>query len=230
MHKIEDRPFGEVATLMGVSEPHGAQVYRSRAGSMSACAAEGYSATEAKERVKSVTTPTNLNEQKRLQRLDEASEWLLRSAGPEAHGRRAERVVALDRRRSGNFAEFERLQRGLERPGCAQGAMSRRSPAQQKNALLEQENGRFAQRYSTRRLITRRRAWAVAAGVVAFAVAFGVAQYTKVRPSAPGTAAGRCIHESRGNAARRIKDDPGRAEPREHGFQRPETPARSVQR
>jgi transmembrane sensor len=130
-------------------------------------------------------TPTSSNEQSRLQRLDEASQWLLRmqdSKRTDAELNEWLRWIDADPE---NFAEFDRLQRDWKDLSALKGDELALTP-QRKSALLEQENGHMAHRYSTRRFIARRRAWAVAAGVLAFAVALGVIQYATVPSSPPG--------------------------------------------
>ena len=129
-------------------------------------------------------TPTNSNEPRRLQRLEEASQWLLRMQDPKRTDAELSEWLRWIDADPGNFAEFERLQRDWKDLDALKGDALALTP-EQKSALLEQKDRHLAYRYSTRRLFAPRRVWAVAAGVVAFAVVVGVVQYVKVPSSAP---------------------------------------------
>ena len=129
-------------------------------------------------------TPTNSNEPRRLQRLEEASQWLLRMQDPKRTDAELSEWLRWIDADPGNFAEFERLQRDWKDLDALKGDALALTP-QQKSALLEQKDRHLAHGYSTRRLFAPRRVWAVAAGVVAFAVVVGVVQYVKVPSSAP---------------------------------------------
>lgn len=156
-----------------------------------------------------MTTPTSPNEQRRLQRLDEASQWLLRMQDPKQTDAELNEWLRWIDADPANFAEFERLQRDWKDLDALKGDAFALTP-QQKSALLEQENshlqasnpfqansrfqenGQSSHRYSARQFIPRRRVWAVAAGVVAlgvvvaFAVVFGVLRNASAPTSAPG--------------------------------------------
>ena len=130
-------------------------------------------------------TAANSNEPRRLQRLDEASQWLLRMQDPKRTDEQLNEWLRWIDSDPENFAEFDRLQHDWKDLDALKGDELTLTP-QQKSALLEQEKSHFAYRYSTRRFTARRRAWAVAAGVVAFAMVAGVVQYARAPSSASG--------------------------------------------
>jgi transmembrane sensor len=111
-------------------------------------------------------TATNSNEPRRLQRLDEASQWLLRMQDPKRTDAELNEWLRWIDADPENFAEFERLQRDWKDLDALKGDELAPTPRQKSVAW--------------------RRAWALAAGVVALAVAVGVAQYLRAPSSAPG--------------------------------------------
>jgi len=155
-----------------------------------------------------MTTPMRPNEQRRLQRLDEASQWLLRMQDPKRTDAELNDWLRWIDADPANFSEFERLQRDWKDLDALKDESLALTP-QQKGALLEQENShfhasnhfransrfqenaQFAHCHSARQFISRRRVWAVAAGVVAlgvvaFGVVFGALQDASAPASAPG--------------------------------------------
>lgn len=132
-----------------------------------------------------MTTQMSANEQRRLQRLDEASQWLLCMQDPKRTDEQLNEWLRWIDADPENFAEFERLQRDWKDLNALKGHELVLSP-QEKGALLEQENSHFANRYSANRFTTRRRAWALAAGLAGVALIAGLSQYLRTPSSAPG--------------------------------------------
>jgi transmembrane sensor len=129
-------------------------------------------------------TPTNSNEPRRLQRLDEASQWLLRMQAPRRTDEELNEWLRWIDADPENFAEFDRLQRDWKDLDALKGD-ERPLAVEQESALVEQEESHLAYRRSIRRFTARRGAWAVAAAVVAFAVVVAVVQYPRVPSAAP---------------------------------------------
>lgn len=132
-------------------------------------------------------TQIHSNEPTRLQRLDEASQWLLRMQDPKRTDEQLHEWLRWIESDPENFAEFERLQRDWKDLDALKGdelALTLQLQ-QRKSALLDQRDSHFTDRYSTRPFGVRRRAWAIAAGLVALAVVAGVIQYVSTPSSMP---------------------------------------------
>jgi transmembrane sensor len=131
-----------------------------------------------------MTTPIHSNEQSRLQRLDEASQWLLRMQDPKRTDEQLNEWLHWIDADPENFAEFERLQRDWIDLNALKGDELALTP-QQKSVLLDQENSHLANRYFTRRFGARRSAWALAAGLAVVALGAAVFQYVRTPSAAP---------------------------------------------
>jgi ferric-dicitrate binding protein FerR (iron transport regulator) len=83
-----------------------------------------------------MTTPAHSNEQKRLQRLNEASQWLLCMQDPKRTDEQLNEWLRWIDADPENFAEFERLQRDWIDLDALKGDEPALTP-EQKSVLLE---------------------------------------------------------------------------------------------
>jgi transmembrane sensor len=131
-----------------------------------------------------MTTPERSNDEVRLKRLVEASEWLLCMQDPKRTDEQMNDWLRWCDADPQNFAEFERLQRDWIDLSALKDNELSLTPGQ-KRALLAQENGHLATQYSTRRSTARRGMWAVAAGMAALTLALAAIHLTRAPPPAP---------------------------------------------
>jgi transmembrane sensor len=115
------------------------------------------------------------NEQMRLDRLEDAAQWLLRMQDPGLTDEQLNEWLRWCEADPENFAEFERLQRDWIDLNALKG-----------DTQLLASQQKSANRYSAQRFLAGWRVWAVAATLVALAVIAGVIQYVRTPPSAPG--------------------------------------------
>jgi len=134
-------------------------------------------------------TPANSDEQLRLARLEQAGQWLLRMQDTKrTDGEMDEWLRWIDADPQ-NLAEFERLQRDWIDLEALKGELP--VTLAQGRALDEQGNNHVAARYSTGRFAGGRRAWVLAAGIAAVALALSVSRdvWVPAPPSAQQVAA-----------------------------------------
>jgi len=132
-----------------------------------------------------VTDQILSNETVRLRRLHDASQWMLRMQDPKRTDTQVSEWLHWIDSDPENLAEFENLQQDwIDLNALKEDALALR--AQQKRALLEQENGRLAKRYSTYRFITRHHAWTAAAGLAAVVLMIAIFQRVTTPSQAPG--------------------------------------------
>lgn len=129
-----------------------------------------------------MTDPIPPDETVRLQRLHAASQWLLHMQDPKRTDEQLGEWLRWIDSDPENFAEFERLQRDW----IDLNALRADEEKRELRELREPGNDRPARPYSTHRLITPRRAWALAAGLAALVLTIAVLQQVMTPPPALG--------------------------------------------